>query len=144
MGTHMEKSKSRPLRSVWAILAGFLFVLITHLGTDAVMHATGIFPPMFQPMANTLWMLALGYRIAFSIGGSYITARLAPSRPMAHALFGGGIGTLLSLAGLIATWNAGPELGPRWYPLALTLTALPVAWIGGKLYTRKTATGAAV
>lgn len=137
MSTQIEKSNSRPLRSVWAILAGFLFVLITHLGTDAVMHATGIFPPMFQPMANKLWMLALGYRIAFSIVGSYLTARLAPSRPMAHALFGGAIGTMLSLAGLIATWNAGPELGPRWYPLALTLTALPVAWIGGKLYQRK-------
>jgi hypothetical protein len=28
-----------------------------------------------------------------------------------------------ALVGLVVTWNAGPELGPRWYPLSIVVTA---------------------
>jgi hypothetical protein len=35
--------------------------------------------------------------------------------------------------GVVATWNKGPEFGPKWYPIALVITALPVTWLGGKL-----------
>jgi hypothetical protein len=29
---------------------------------------------------------------------------------------------------------AKPELGPLWYPVALAVTGLPAAWLGGVLY----------
>ncbi|MBI1766050.1 MAG: hypothetical protein HYR56_31990 [Acidobacteria bacterium] len=120
-------------RSVVALLAGFFAVVISHLGTDALMHATGVFPPWGQPMSDALFLLALVYRTVFSVAGSYVTARLAPNRPMQHALLGGAIGLLLSAAGAAATWNRGPEFGPHWYPLALIVLALPCAWAGGRL-----------
>ena len=41
------------------------------------------------------------------------------------------IGVGLATAGAVATWNQG--LGPHWYPLSLVVTALPSAWVGGKL-----------
>ncbi|HUK20594.1 MAG TPA: hypothetical protein VLV45_03450 [Gemmatimonadales bacterium] len=44
----------------------------------------------------------------------------------------GYIGVVLGLVGLAATWNKG--LGPRWYPLALVVLAVPQCWLGGKLY----------
>jgi hypothetical protein len=78
-------------------------------------------------------LLATVYRILFGVAGSYVTARLAPDRPLQHALLGGVIGLGLSIAGAAATWNKGPAFGPHWYPLALVFTALPTAWIGGKL-----------
>jgi len=28
------------------------------------------------------------------------------------------------------------ELGPAWYPIALVITALPCAWLGGRLYKK--------
>jgi hypothetical protein len=121
------------LRSVAAVFAGVLVVFILSLGTDVVMHATGIFPPWFQPMAGTLFMLALAYRIVYGIAGGYIAARLAADRPMAHAIALGVVGLFLSIAGTVGTWNKGPEFGPKWYPLALVATALPCAWLGGKL-----------
>jgi hypothetical protein len=34
-----------------------------------------------------------------------------------------------------AVWSAGPELGPRWYPLALVATALPCVLAGGRLWS---------
>jgi len=115
------------------VLAALLVVFILSLGTDVVMHATGIYPPWFQPMAASLFVWATTYRIVYGVFGGYIAARLAPDRPMQHTLALGVVGLVLSAAGAVATWNAGPEFGPRWYPLALVATALPCAWMGGKL-----------
>ena len=121
------------LRSVGAVLAGLVFIFVSSLLTDVAMHATGIFPPWFEPMSNPLWFLAIGYRIVYGIIGCYIAARLAPERPMLHAWILGGIGVLLSLAGVAAVWDKGPEYGPKWYAVAIVLISIPCAWIGGKL-----------
>jgi len=123
----------RILRRIGAVAAGLLAVIILSLGTDVVMHATGIYPPWFQPMSDALFLVATAYRIVYAIAGSYIAARLAPDRPMQHALVLGVVGLALSIAGTVGTWNAGPEFGPKWYPLALVATALPCAWVGGRL-----------
>ena len=123
----------RILRSIGAVLAGVLAVIILSVGTDAVLHGTGIFPPWSERMADALFLVATAYRSAYAVVGSYIVARLAPDRPMQHALVLGVVGLTLSIAGAVVTWTAGPELGPRWYPLALIATALPCAWVGGKL-----------
>ena len=123
----------RILRSIGAVFAGVVAVFILSLGTDVVMHATGIYPPWFQPMTGAMFMVALTYRIVYGIAGGYIAARVAPDRPMLHALVLGVVGLLLSIAGTAGTWNRGPEFGPKWYPLALVATALPCAWVGGKI-----------
>ena len=83
-------------------------------------------------MSDSRFLLATLYRTVYAILGSYVTARLAPDRPMQHALLGGAIGLVLATVGAAATWNKGPEFGPHWYPLALVATALPCAWAGGE------------
>ncbi len=120
-------------RSVWAILAGFLTVVILSIATDLLMHSIGVFPPSGQPAADKPFLLATIYRCVYAILGSYITARLAPYQPMLHALWGGFIGLVLAVIGAVTTWNRGAAFGPHWYPLALVVTALPCAWTGGKL-----------
>ena len=120
-------------RSIGAVVAGFVAVVILSLGTDVVLHATGVFPPLGQPVSDALLLLATVYRTAFAIAGCYLTARLAPDRPMPHAMVGGVIGLVLSTVGAAVTWNKGPAFGPHWYPLALIATALPCAWAGGKI-----------
>ena len=70
-----------------------------------------------------------GYRFLFDVAGSYLTARLAPDRPMRHALALGAIGLVLSIAGAVALWS----VGPAWYPLGLAASALPCAWLGARL-----------
>ena len=126
----------RPRRtgqSIGALLAGFLAVVILSLGTDIVLHAVGVFPRLGQPMADVLFVLATAYRTVYGVAGSYITARLAPDRPMQHALVGGFVGLVLSTVGAVVTWDRGPAFGPHWYPLALVVTAMPCAWAGGRL-----------
>ncbi len=130
----MEETKPRRdiWRSVWALLAGFLAVVILSIGADIVMRAVGLFPKL-GPMTDSFFVLATVYRTVFGVAGSYITARLAPYEPMQHALIGGGIGLFLSLLGAVTTWSRGAEFGPHWYPVALVLLAMPTAWVGGKL-----------
>jgi len=119
-------------RSIAAVLAGMLFVVILSLGTDLALHAAGIFPALGERMSNNLLLIATAYRTVYAVAGGYITARMAPNRPMHHALVGGFIGIALGTLGAVTTWNR--ALGPHWYPLALIVTALPTAWLGGKLH----------
>jgi hypothetical protein len=81
-----------------------------------------------------IWFV-IGYRAVFSFIGCYLTAKLAPHSPMKHALILGLIGLVLGSIGAIV----GADLGPRWYAWTLAVIALPIAWLGGKLYElRKT------
>ena len=93
----------------------------------------GIFPPLGQAMTDQLFVLATAYRTVYGVVGGYVTARLAPDRPMRHALIGGVMGLVLGTIGAVATWNHVPSLGPHWYPLAIIASAIPCAWLGGKL-----------
>jgi hypothetical protein len=71
--------------------------------------------------------------VVIGIAGSYLTARLAPDRPLQHALALGVVGVLLGTAGTVAMWN----LGPAWYPLVLIALTMPCAWLGGRLRVRQ-------
>jgi hypothetical protein len=124
-------------RSVGAVVAGFLCTALLSVGTDAFMHARGIFPPSGQAMSDGLFAWAATYRLVFTVLGGYVTAALAPRRPMSHVLILGAIGALAATAGAVATWDAGPEFGPRWYPILLLVTALPCVWAGGVLWMRR-------
>jgi hypothetical protein len=132
-----DNTSGRPagnrLRSALAVFSGFIAVVALSLGTDQIMHMIGVFPPWDQPMNDVGDnLLALGYRCIYGVVGSYITARLAPHSPMLHVWVGGLIGFALSTAGIVAAINM--PLGPLWYPIALTLTTLPCAWLGGILH----------
>ena len=118
-------------KSVWAVIAGVLFVVAITTLTDVLLRALGVLPPLGRPLSDALCVLATGYRVAIGVGGAWLTARLAPERPLRHALILGLVGSVLGLIGVIATWNLG--LGPRWYPIALVVLAVPQSWAGGRL-----------
>jgi MFS family permease len=121
------------LRSIAAVLTGFIAVVVPSLGTDQVLHSLDVYPPWGQPMhATGLVILALSYRLVYGVLGSYIAARLAPRNPMRHALALGIVGFVLSTVAAITTIPM--NLGPSWFPIALVVTALPCAWLGGALH----------
>ena len=120
-------------RSVGAVVAGFVLTALLSVGTDTVMHASGVFPPPGEQMAGGLFAWATIYRVVYTVLGGYLTARLAPRRPMSHVMALGAVGALAATAGAVATWNAGPAFGPKWYPVLLVVTALPCVWAGGIL-----------
>ena len=78
-------------RSVGAVVAGFICTALLSVGTDAFMHARGIFPPSGEAMSDGLFLMAAAYRLVFTVLGGYMTAALAPWRPMTHVLILGAI-----------------------------------------------------
>jgi hypothetical protein len=128
--TTTSRSPRRLWRSIGAVLAGFLAIVVLSTATDLALHAAGIFPPFGQPMSNALFLLALAYRIVYGVAGCYLAARLAPDRPMQHALVLGGVGLVVSTAGAVAMW----DYGPAWYSLAVIAIAMPSAWAGGRVH----------
>lgn len=123
-------------KSIGAVLAGFITIVALSAGTDFVLESIGIFTPPDQGFF-TPWMVMLAfiYRCIYTVAGGYVTAMLAPNRPMRHAIILGIIGIVACSVGVVVAW----DLAPHWYPIALVITALPCSWLGGKLKAKKEA-----
>ena len=133
-----DSAKGNVGRSILCILVGFVVVVVLSIATDAILHAVHFYPPLGEYTSGSVLIWATAYRTIYGVIGSYVTACLAPNRPMMHALIGGAIGTVLATAGAIATWNHVPPLGPNWYPVSLIIGALPTAWLGAQIRIRQT------
>lgn len=124
-------------RSVLAVSAGFVVVVVLSLGADEVLHLLKVYPPWGVPMYEPgLNLLALTYRSVFTFIGGYVTARLAPHSPMRHVLVGCGIGLVLGSLGVLAATTT--ELGPIWYPVAVAITGPLFNWLGGRFFVTQT------
>jgi hypothetical protein len=122
----------RTLRSAGAVFAGLLSTVLVTTAIDGVLHATGVFPPMPEIMSDSLFALALAYRVPLNAAGCYVAGRLAPSEPLRHALLLGALGVVLATVGAVAMWGC----GPAWYSLGNIAIALPCAFAGGRLAAR--------
>ena len=120
------------VRSAWALIAGIVTVIIVSTLVDVLLHVVGFYPAWDAPLNDLQCVVATLYRIVISVGGAWLTARLAPANPMKHVLWLGVLGTVLGAIGAAVTWDKG--LGPHWYSVALAVLAIPQSWVGGKLY----------
>ena len=75
--TSETKRQHHILRSIGALLSGFLVGAVLSIGTDVVLHAVGVFPPWGQPVGNGPLVLATLYGIVFGVVSGYVAARLA-------------------------------------------------------------------
>ena len=123
---------SNTAKSIAAVILGFISIVALSVGTDLLMRRFGLLAVNGVMMSSKQFLLAFSYRVLISIFGCYLAARLAPNRPMLHALWLGIIGLVFSSLGVAASY-ARPDLGPHWYPIALLLITLPCAYAGGKL-----------
>jgi hypothetical protein len=122
------------LHSLGAIVAGFALTIPFALGADAAMRA--FFPSAFDASGGTrdtrMLLSMIAYSFAFGALGCFVAARLAPRRPLLHALVLGCIALLISLAATVSLWST----APAWYHLASLGLVLPGAWLGGSLGAR--------
>lgn len=122
------------LKSIGAIVAGFLLVVILSMLTDFVLEKKSLMQQPFNQNPSWFIVLVIFYRSLFATMGAYLTAKLAPSRPMRLAMIGGAIGFIISIAGAIVMWDN----PPHWYGISVAATALPCAWLGARIYLTKT------
>jgi hypothetical protein len=127
-------------RSLLALIAGLLLNAVLSTGTDVLLSVLGVFPALSEyghadSFTNAMLAFALIYRTLFGVLGCYVTARLAPRRPMFHSLTLGAIGFTIGLAGAITVWGS----SHAWYAISITLVTVPAAWLGGVLAQRRAA-----
>ena len=123
-------------RSIAAVFAGFVAVAGLSLATDQLFHVLEVYPPWGEPMLDSkLFVLALSYRVLYTVLGGFITARLAPRSPMRHVTILCIIGLIAGSAGVIVAITMA-DLGPMWYPIAIAVTAFPCTWLGGVMGVR--------
>ncbi len=130
-------------KSIGAVFAGVLGIVITTTFVDILLHLFHVYPPMpdpekgvpATPLTDGLALVASSYRLVIGIAGAYLAAKLSPGRPMRDALILGLVGTALGTAGAVMTWDL--NMGPHWYAVSLAVLAIPQCWFGGWLYTRR-------
>lgn len=123
------------LRSVASVVAGFVFIGALAAGADALLRS---FAPTAFDAAGRVDTVAILvfmqlYVGVFAVAGCYLAARLAPSRPMLHALVLGALGLLFNIVGSIALWDT----APAWYHITALLLVMPYAWLGGYIRERE-------
>lgn len=118
-------------KSTGAILAGFILGAILSVGTDMTLNATSIMNmESFKENSVVVILMVIIYRFVFNVIGCYLTAKLAPNKPMKHALIIGVIGTVFALLGSAAMWDK----AVAWYNISVILISIPSAWLGAKLF----------
>ena len=123
------------LRSILAVLAGFVVTAALSFGADWALHTA--VPQAFDPAGLTrdsaMLVTVLGYLVLFSVVGGFVTARLAPRQPLRHALILGVIALVLTLVPTVLFWHA----TPTWYHFGVLAAILPATWLGGHLRERQ-------
>ncbi len=124
-------------RSVVAIVVGFVVIGVLSFGTDALVRSAwaSAFDASGRTENPVLLLLTIAYVGAFAVAGCYLTACLAPDRPMRHALILGALGLLFNVAGTVAMWGT----APGWYHVVSLFLVMPYAWLGGRLRERQLA-----
>ncbi len=122
------------LKTIGAIIAGFVTVFILSVITDFILESLHIFPPINNAAGYTWWMLliALIYRSVYAVLGGYIIAWFSSKKPMRSVWILASIGFIFATLGLLANLDT-PVL---WYPVLLVVFTIPSVWVGGKLQVK--------
>ncbi len=122
------------MRSIGAVAVGFLFIAVLSFGSDILLRVT--FPDDIDVPGEIISLrvlsLSLTTAAVYATVGCYLAARLAPSRPMWHALLLGVLVLVFTVINADLLWM----LAASWYRLASLVIVMPCAWIGGWLAER--------
>lgn len=129
----MTLSPRAIIGSAAAIIAGIGVNIVLSLALDSAFQALGVLPPPGQAVSDLLHLLPFSYRAGIAILGFYVAARLAPSRPLLHALALASIAFLLTVANTIASWRVHGAAEPQWFQLAILALLFPMAWLGSRI-----------
>jgi len=118
-------------KSIGAIAAGFLLGAVLSIVADILFNSADLMNmENFKETSSGIIFVVIVYRFIFNVCGCYLTAKLAPSKPMKHALIIGVIGTVLAILGSAAMWDK----AVAWYNVTVILISFPSAWLGAKLF----------
>jgi hypothetical protein len=121
------------LRSILAVVAGTLVLLVAAMTTDAVLLK--LFPAFTDAQgrvgSNAVAFLMMSYSVAYCALAGYVAALVARRREVAHALALGVVLTLALVFPTIKFWDT----TPAWYHVALFVLTIPACVAGGRWRT---------
>ncbi len=129
------------IRSVLAVLAGFVVTAAASMGTDVLLMS--LMPAALAKEGPDSVPVLLGvaaYCLAYAALGGYVAAVIARRAEVRHALALGltflAVGVTLSL-GAAASGGAGPKPLPLWYWVVSMGLVVPATGLGGYLRARQ-------
>ena len=131
------KNVRRSLKGLFIVLLAFIACAAVSVATDAFCRVVGLFPQDGQAAASWRYAIPLSYRMIYGTAAAAFVAFLAPEPRWRYVGITGVIGWLLCLAGWLATKGRGPEFGPAWYSLALTVSVPLATFAGGWICLRR-------
>ena len=93
------------LKSIRAVLAGLVLVVVASVATGLLLITTGLMKQPFHRNNASAVSFVVFYRCLYGIMVSYLMANLAPDRSMNHAITGGIIGFFIAALGAIVCWT---------------------------------------
>ncbi len=113
----------RRLQSILALAAGFVLIVILVFEADAAY----LLPTPHDPASFALMLWSMLVCVA---SGGYVTARLAPRRPLRHALE---LGLLVMFVTAVMYWLDVTPGNHAATQISVLIVILPAAWLGGTL-----------
>jgi peptidoglycan/LPS O-acetylase OafA/YrhL len=110
------------IRSALAVLAGILVLTVVSFAIEAVAN-----PFLIQNVPARMFTLA--YTMLCVSAGGYVTAWLARSSEVKHAVIMGVIEAVFTVGAMLAL----PGHAPLWSWVAGIVLITPAAWVGGML-----------
>ena len=121
---------NKTVRSSFAIIAGFVTIFVLAIVTDIVLEkARAMRMETFSYNALWIFYLVVMCRLFYSVIGGYITAWLAPDKPVLHTTILGILTLIVTFLGTMATWHSVSHS----FLIILIILPLPCTWIGGKI-----------
>lgn len=118
-------------RSLLAIVTGFVLIGMLSVCTDMALRMA--VPMLFETDGSTsstpMLLMTIAYVGLYATLGCYLAARMAPARPMRHALVLGILGLAFNIAGTTRTWTRYPV----WYHVVSLTLVMAWAWLGGRM-----------
>ena len=121
--------KGNIFKSIGVIILAFMINALLSITTDFLLESIGILPKPENGLFET-WaiLLVLFYRAAYTILTGFIIAKLAPVKPMLHAMI---LGTIALIITLPAVSNPSfAEKSEMWFGYALLALIFAYLWLG--------------
>ena len=124
--------KKNIFKSIGVIIVGFMVSALLSIVTDFLLESIGVLPDPSKGLFDTgMIILVLFYRGIYNIVSGFLVAKLAPGKPMLHAMILGAIGTILTVLATFAPSFA--EKAPLWFGYTLAAITIPTLWSGVRI-----------
>lgn len=119
-------------KSIGVILLAFVVIALLSTLTDFLLESIGVLPnPQKGLFEKWAILLVLFYRGIYTIFAGYIVAKLAPTKPVLHAIILGIIGSLITVIAVCSPSFSGKA--PLWFGFTLAAITIPCLWVGVRI-----------